>query len=214
MPGVAESGELVSFETTTPNGEFIPNSYPDYRDFRDHLTLLAGQAMATPTAFSVGEEEGPERVWGELVSGNYFAVLGVKPILGRVFSPDEYGDSLGRLSGCCDRRGLVEPALPPRPGILGRTMRVNRRQLTIAGVVPAEFRGSMSGLSLELWVPVVMAPQLNAMPEWMLRDRKSRVLFGVARLKPGVRVEQARAEAAALSRQSRATVPTPTAASA
>ena len=43
---------------------------------------MSGQAIATPTAFSVGEEEGPERVWGELVSGNYFAVLGVKPILG------------------------------------------------------------------------------------------------------------------------------------
>src|SRR5436305_6046610 len=95
LPGVAGGSELVSFETMTPNGEFIPNSYPDYRDFRDRLTLLAGQAMATPSAFSVGEEEGPERVWGELVSGNYFAVLGVKPILGRVFSPDEYGDSPG-----------------------------------------------------------------------------------------------------------------------
>src|ERR1041384_6472642 len=76
LPGV-ESSSLVSFETTNPNGEFIPNCYADYRDYRDHLTLVSGLAMATPSAFSVGEEDHAERVWGELVSGNYFAVLGV-----------------------------------------------------------------------------------------------------------------------------------------
>ena len=47
LPGVADTARLVSFETTTPNGEFIPNSYPDYRDYRDHLALISGLAMAT-----------------------------------------------------------------------------------------------------------------------------------------------------------------------
>ena len=78
---------------------------------------------------------------------------------------------------------------------------MNRQQLTIVGVVPEDFRGSLSGLSFELWAPVVMAPQLNAMPEWMLRERQSRLLFGIARLKSGVSVERARAEAKALSQQ-------------
>src|SRR5271166_783513 len=80
LPGVANSGELVSFESVTPNGEFIPTCYPDYREYRDHLNLVSGLAMAQPNPFSVGENDHAERVWGELVSGNYFDVLGVKPV--------------------------------------------------------------------------------------------------------------------------------------
>jgi predicted permease len=201
LPGVAGSGELVSFETTTPNGEFVPNCYPDYRDYRDHLTLVSGLAVATPNAFSVGEEDHAERVWGELVSGNYFAVLGVKPILGRAFSPDEYGDKQGGYPVAVIGESLWNRRFHRDPGVLGRAIRVNRQQLTLVGIVPADFRGSMSGLSFELWVPVVMAPQLNAMPEWMLRERKARLLFGVARLRPGVGVERAGAEAKALSQE-------------
>ena len=201
LPGVADTARLVSFETTTPNGEFIPNSYPDYRDYRDHLALISGLAMATPNALSVGEEEHAERVWGELVSGNYFAVLGVKPILGRTFSPDEFGDTQGGYPVAVIGESLWNRRFQRDPRVLGRTIRVNRQQLTIVGVVPAEFRGSMSGLSFELWAPVMMGPQLNAMPEFMLRDRKSRILFGVARLKPGVSAAQARAEAIALAQK-------------
>jgi predicted permease len=201
LPGVADSSRLVSFETTTPNGEFIPTSYPDYRDYRDHLNLVSGLAVATPNAFSVGEEEHAERVWGELVSGNYFAVLGVKPILGRTFSPDEYGDAQGHYPVAVIGENLWNRRFQRDPGVLGRTIRVNRQQLTIVGVAPAEFRGSLSGLTFELWAPVMMAPQLNAMPDWMLRERKSRLLFGIARLKPGITAGQARAEARALSVQ-------------
>jgi predicted permease len=201
LPGVAGSGELVSFETTTPNGEFVPNCYPDYRDYRDHLTLVSGLAVATPNAFSVGEEDHAERVWGELVSGNYFAVLGVKPILGRAFSPDEYGDKQGGYPVAVIGESLWNRRFHRDPGVLGRAIRVNRQQLTIVGIVPADFRGSMSGLSFELWVPVVMAPRLKAMPEWMLRERKARLLFGVARLRPGVGVERAGGEAKALSQE-------------
>lgn len=87
LPGVMHSEELVAFETTTPNGGFVPTSYPDYRDFREHLTLVSRLAMATPSAFSMGEPEQAERVWCELVSGNYSAVLAVKPLLGRSFRP-------------------------------------------------------------------------------------------------------------------------------
>jgi predicted permease len=201
LPGVAECSELVSFETITPNGEFIPNSYPDYRDYRDHLTMISSLAVATPSAFGVGEEDHAERVWGELVSGNYFAVLGVKPMLGRVFSPDEYGDKEGGYPVAVIGESLWNRNFHRDPGVLGRTIRVNRQQLTIIGVVPGDFRGSISGLSFELWAPVVMAPQLNAMPEWMLRERKGRLLFGIARMKSGVRVERAEAETKALSEQ-------------
>jgi predicted permease len=201
LPGVADSNRLVSFETTTPNGEFIPNSYPDYRDYRDRLTLVSGLAISTPNPFSVGDDEHAERVFGELVSGNYFDVLGVKPILGRTFSPQEYGDAEGGYPVAVIGENLWNRRYQRDPAVLGRTIPVNRQQLTIVGVAPAEFHGSIGGLSFELWTPAVMAPQLNAMPDGMLRDRKSRMFFGVARLKPGNTAERATAEVKALAQQ-------------
>jgi predicted permease len=201
LPGVADSNRLVAFETTTPNGEFIPNSYPDYRDYRDHLTLVSGLAISSPNPFSVGDDEHAERVFGELVSGNYFDVLGVKPILGRTFSPQEYGDAEGGYPVAVIGENLWNRRYQRDPAVLGRTIRVNRQQLTIVGVASADFRGSIGGLSFELWTPAVMAPQLNAMPDWMLRERKSRLFFGIARLKPGTTPARAATEAKALAQQ-------------
>ena len=149
IPGVANGHELVSFETLTPNGEFLTTSYPDYRDYRDHLKLLGGLAVAQPHPLSIGEEDHAERIWGELVSGNYFAVLGVKPALGRFFSPEEYGDKPGGYPVAVIGYGLWKRRYNGDPDAIGRTIRVNRQQLTIIGVAPAEFRGSMPGLAFE-----------------------------------------------------------------
>ncbi len=201
LPGVANSSELVSFESVTPNGEFIPTCYPDYREYRDHLTLLSGLAMSQPNPFSVGENDHAERVWGELVSGNYFDVLGVQPILGRVFSRDEYGDKPGAYPLAVISSSLWSREFNSDPSIMGRTIRVNRQQLTIIGVVPSTFHGTMSGLTFEMWIPMVMAAQLNTMPDWMLQDRQSRMFFGTARLKPGVSIARAQAEITSVARE-------------
>jgi predicted permease len=201
IPGVMNGHELLSFESLTPNGDYMTSSYPDYRDHRDHLKLLAGLAMTRPDALSIGEEDHAERIWGELVTGNYFAVLGVKPALGRFFSPEEYGDKQGGYPVAVISYSFWKRRFGASPGAVGSTMRVNRRQLTIIGVAPPEFRGTMAGLAFETWVPLVMAPQLNTMPDWMLRDRHTRNLRGMARLKPGVTMQQASAEVAALATQ-------------
>jgi predicted permease len=149
----------------------------------------------------VGENDHAERVWGELVSGNYFDVLGVKPILGRVFSRDEYGDKPGAYPLAVISSSLWSREFNSDPGIMGRTIRVNRQQLTIIGVVPSEFHGAMPGLTFEMWIPMVMGTQLNTMPDWMLQDRQSRMFFGTARLKPGVSIARAQAEISALARE-------------
>jgi predicted permease len=197
IPGVADGAPLAAFETVTPNGEFVTTSYEDYRDYRDHLQLLDGLAVAQPRALSLGEGEGVDRVWGELVSGNYFAVLGVKPILGRVFSPDEYGDRQGGYPVAVLSYGLWQRQFNGDRGVIGRTVRVNRQQLTVIGVVPEEFHGVIPGLAFEIWVPAMMGTQLNLMPDWMMRDRQTRSFLSVARLKPGVTLARARSEIAA-----------------
>ncbi len=201
LSGAGRQQELAAFETLTPNGEFLTTSYADFRDYRDHLTLLAGLAVAQPRALSIGQDDGAERVWGELVSGNYFAVLDVKPVLGRVFSPDEYGDRQGGYPVTVISYGLWRRRFHGDRGAIGRTIRVNRQQLTVIGVAPEAFHGTIPGLVFEMWAPAMMGQQLNLMPDWMMADRQTRSFIGVARLKRGVSYRQAQAEIASVGRE-------------
>src|SRR5580658_5793173 len=201
LSGVASPDRLVAVETLTPNGAFVPNSYPDYRDFRDHLNLLSGIAVTHPAAFSVGQQDHAERVWGELVSGNFFSVLGTRAAVGRVFSPDEYADKPGAFPLVVISDRFWRSHFDADPGIVGRTIRVNQHELTVIGVAAPDFRGSFAGEAFDLWVPYMMQPTLNGVDEWMLRDRANRNMFGIARLKSGVTIEQARDELAALAKR-------------
>jgi len=200
LPGVENPSELASFETVAPNGDAVTTSYLDYQDYRDHLKLLAGLVGARPAPLAVGEEEHAERVWGELVTGNYFAVLGVRPILGRAFLPEEYGDKPGAFPVAVISDRLWRSHFNADPAIVGKKIRVNRYQLTVVGVAPSDFRGTLVGLAFDLWVPFVMQPQLEGVGEWMLSDRQTRNLIVTARLRPGVSFAQARAEIQELAR--------------
>jgi len=199
LGGVADPASLVTLESVTPNDGWVPNSYPDYIDFRDRLKLLDGIAVTKPVALSVGREDHAERVWGELVSGNFFAVLGVKPEQGRVFLPDEYGDTPGAFPVAVISDRYWRSHLNADPSVVGRTIRINQHELTIVGVAPPAFHGSMPVTAFDLWVPYMQQTVLNGVQPRMIRDRHNRNMLGIARLKAGVSVDQARGELAALA---------------
>jgi predicted permease len=199
LSGVASPDRLVAVETLTPNGGFVPNSYPDYRDFRDHLKLVSGIAVTHPAAFNVGQQDHAERVWGELVSGNFFSVLGTRATVGRVFLPQEFGDKPGAFPLVVISDRFWRSHFNADPSIVGKTIRVNQRELTLIGIADPAFHGSFAGEAFDLWVPYMMQPQLNGVDEWMLRDRADRNMVGIARLKPGVTLDQARGELASLA---------------
>jgi putative ABC transport system permease protein len=201
LPGLEQPEELVSFETNANNGEYVQLSYPDYRDYRDHLRLVSGLAATQITPLSLGQADHADQVWGEMVSGNYFAVLGARPALGRTFSPDEYGDKPGAFPVAVISDRLWRTYFNADPQIVGKSIRVNQHELTIIGVARANFRGAVAGLTFDLWIPYMMHPQLQGVGEWMLADRGTRQLYGIARLKPGVTLGQASAEIAALARR-------------
>jgi putative ABC transport system permease protein len=200
LPGVENPKELVAFENVAPDGKPLTTSYPDYIDYRDYLKLLAGLAATQITPLTVGQEDSAEQIWGELVSGNYFSVLGVRPVLGRVFLPEEYGDKPNAYPVAVISYRLWKGRYNSDPTIVGRMIRINQHELTIVGVAPPDFRGALGGLSFDLWVPYMMHPQLQGVGEWMLQDRGTRQLLCVARLKPGVTPASARAEIAELAR--------------
>ena len=201
LPGVPSASALYCIETVAPDHAPLQNSYPDYRDVRDHTTTLSGFALAVPNAFTVGEDEAADRVWGESVSGNYFSVLGVTPSLGRAFLSSEVSDAPGKGPVVVISDRLWRTRFHSDPGVVGRSLRVSRHVLTIVGVAPPEFGGSMPGLTFDMWVPYMMSPVLLGTDPYLLGDRKTRNMIGLARLKPGVSPAAAQTELSNLAAQ-------------
>ena len=200
LPGTGDGQRLMVFESVQPDGEGRNISYADFRDYRDHLALSKVTIALWNNALSLGEGEHAERVWGELVAGNYFDVLGVKPILGRFFLPEEQGDQPGAAPVAVISERLWRRQFHANAQILRSTIKVNRRDLTVIGIAPADFYGMSRGVEYEIWIPLTMGPQLNRITEQTLSARPPRMFNGMARLMPGVSIEQARAEAASVAR--------------
>ena len=158
-------------------------------------------AASLMNAFNVGPADNPRRIYGEFVSGNYFAVLGVEPVRGRAFLPSESGDSPGASPAVVISYRLWQSLFRGSPDVVGKTIRVNRYELTVAGIAPEEFRGTMPGMQMEIWIPMSMAPPLNGQGDWLLEDRTARQMWVTARLRPGVALEQANAEVEACARR-------------
>ena len=188
--GATDDGQLAVLESVRAGGIEAPNvSYADCRDFQDSLQSISGLALNQQAPASVGDGENASSVWFELVSGNYFDVLGVKPVLGRTFARDEYGDKSNAFTAVISHR-LWQGYFQGDPSILGRTVRVNRHKVTIVGIAPAEFRGDIPGIAFDGWVPAPLTGE---------RERDARHFRAIVRLKPGVSVSEANAEAAAVA---------------
>jgi predicted permease len=200
LPGASQPERVVALESLTPSGEWVPTSYLDFQDFRDHTKLLESTTVAIPMDLAVGNERSVERTWGELVSGNYFDVLRVRPELGRFFSEAESGDVQNGHAVLIISHSLWTSRFHSDPAAIGATLRINRFPYTIIGVAPENFHGSMPGLSFQMWAPATMFGQLSSTGDWMLRDRKTRMFRVLARLAPGVQIEQARAEVQSIAK--------------
>ena len=185
--GARDDGQLAVLEAVRSSGIEDPNlSYADCRDFQDNLRSISGLLLNQQAPASIGEGEKAWSAWFELVSGNYFDVLGVKPVLGRAFARDEYGDRAKAFTAVISYR-LWQNYFQGDRAILGRTVRINRYPVTIVGVTPPEFHGDFPGVALDGWVPAPLTGE---------RERDARHFKALVRLKPGVTVSEANAEAA------------------
>lgn len=174
-------------------------SYPDYRDYRDRNTVLSGliaQRIA-PMSFSV-QGGANARVWGYLATGNYFQTLGVNAIIGRVFTPDD-----DRTPGGHPVAVLSYASWKQRfggdPQVAGRTVKINGLDFTILGVTPPGFSGTELLYVPEIWVPMMMEPQIEPGNPWLERRQTSNTAV-VGRLKPGVTRAQAESALNAIAR--------------
>ena len=196
LPAVEGSGSLRVLIARTSSGRILPLSHPDFRDLgRDQKTFasLAGAAM---DSYSVGLGTHSELVFGEMVTGNYFSVLGVTAGLGRTLLPsDDVAPGTHPVVVMSD--GLWRRAFGSDPAIIGRTVQINAYPFTVVGVAEPGFQGTVVGVRLDLFVPVMMQPQLRGFN--LLESRVSPMLWGVGHLQPGASVATANTEAELLS---------------
>jgi macrolide transport system ATP-binding/permease protein len=195
---VGHSERLVQIYTLDARNGKQANSFLNFVDFAKENTVFTGIAayQFMPMGMSKGGET--TNVFAQSVSGNYFSLLEVTPVLGRGFRPEE--------DRTPDRYPVVVLAhhfwkkLGGDPGIIGSALTLNGRQFTVIGVAPKKFTGTDVGVSPDLWVPLAMrgwvAPGLL---EWY-ENRRALMLNLVARLKPGVSLPQAEAQLKTVAR--------------
>lgn len=190
--GAADDGRLAVLEAVRAGGITDPNvSYADSLDFQESLRSISGLALTQQGPASVGDGDNAYSAWFQLVSGNYFDVLGVKPVLGRAFTRDEYGDKAETFTAVISHR-LWRQYFHGNSSVLGQTVRINRHKVTIVGVAPPEFRGDVPGIAFDGWVPAPLTGERE-----LVRD--ARRFRAIVRLRPGVSVAEANAEAAAVA---------------
>lgn len=193
LPGISDPGRLVSLSRIQDGQGFDNFGYPDYVDYRDRAQSFAGLAAHCTAPLSL-TTDGTSRVRGDLVTDNYFNLLGVKPAAGRLLVEGDgqvavvsYGLWQQKFGG-----GSVE----------GSRVVLNGVPFTIVGVAEAGFRGTAVDETMDVWVPLSTQPvTLARLSQGILENRAAGWLEVFGRLKPGVTVRQADAELKTIAAQ-------------
>src|ERR1043166_2573103 len=189
---VPRPGELVGVFTSDYSGPaFGTSSYPDYLDLVASTRSFAGLAAPQMQPVSLSARGATERRTAELVSPNYFGVLGLPPALGRGFTREE-GDPAHPTPVAVLSDALWRTRFGADPGVLGQRITVSGASFTVVGVGPAGFQGVWRGLPLDLWIPISALPLVDQGQNPMQRGSRSFLITG--RLAPGGTAAHAQAE--------------------
>jgi len=203
-PMVANQERLVALTGTT-SSDRTGLSWPDFQDLQRNRTLFDTFFVSkiTGTTLSIGERA--QVVTGSIVSANYFNTLGIHPILGRAFDPEEdVGRSAHPVTVISYQ--LWKERFGGDPQIIGKTQRMDGVIHTIVGVAPEGFYGTFVGWAMKFWVPASMEDTFEA-GGYKLEDRGERWIESYGRLKPGVTLEQAQQEVSAVAKRLEADYP-------
>ena len=187
---------VVMFSTSGGSGFFneAPSmAYPDYEDFRDQTDAFEGMLAYEVEGFAV-EQDGRSRfAMGQKVSGDYFATLRVKAAIGRFFNAEEVAEPGAGAYIVLGHAAWVAQ-YGADPGVLGRTIRLNGIPFAVVGVAPESFKGLMKAIVPDFWIPMTMHATLRPNNPGRLQSRGSRWATIAGRLKPGITLDEARAQ--------------------
>ena len=192
VPGLSSPNEVVALTLSKPGENPFAFTYPDIQAMRNGQQSFTGITVCNIGSMSLTGKGKPDRVWGMVASANYFDVLGVKPILGRGFLPEEDEKPGGAPVAVISYR-LWQTHFGGNADVLGQQVEINQHPYTIVGVTPAVFQGSQTGVRMEIWVPIMMVDQIVPRSD-LLHDHHYFWLFAFGRLKPGVLPEKAQEE--------------------
>ena len=167
-------------------------SYPMYQDLRDRNSVFSGVIARGGTQMNVSYGDRTERVSGELVSGNFYEVLGVRPWAGRLFTQED-DRTRGAHPVVVLSYRFWESRFNKDPDLIGKTILVNEHPMTVLGVTPPSFYGVDLTNNPDVRVPLMMTPVFNPLPATRLQNRRQQWLSVMARRKADVSPEQAQA---------------------
>lgn len=195
LPGVTDGNNLVGIDRRNPDfSEGVSASVRFYGHLREHVRSLSGVAAWSRVPLTVVAGQDAYSLSGNIVSDNYFDVLGVRPAMGRFFEASDTGLGAAEPSIILSH-AIWTAQFHADPAIVGRTIAVNGRPYLVIGVAPAAFRGVFTPLKIDAWVPLGSQPHLH--PSRDLTNQAWLWTFG--RLQPGIEPAQARSELATLT---------------
>jgi macrolide transport system ATP-binding/permease protein len=197
---VADPGRVVVVYTNehdNPAFGYLPISYPNYRDLRQQNDVLSGLAAFQWLRPNLLQGDRPERIFSQVVTDNYFTVLGIKPLMGRLFSAEDFavrggGPVVFLAHAFWERRFSSDPA------ILGKELILNGQKFTVVGVGPRGFKGTNTLNGPDLWIPLSMFEQMSPLGVYV-ENRSWRMYEMIGRLREGVSAEKAQASLSTLA---------------
>ena len=192
IPGVAHTGDFVTIDRGDRNGYATPPfSYPDLRDLSERTKTFSGVLGWHDDYMSLTGVAKPERIYGALTTASYFDILGVHPILGRSFLPEE-GTPHAGAAVIVIGYAVWQNHFAGDPQIVGKTIQINRHPYAVIGVAPRGFTGCKTGLRTDLWIPLPMDRDVwgSNRPDY----RAAVWLNALGKLRAGVTKNQAEAE--------------------
>ncbi|MDQ3253728.1 MAG: ABC transporter permease [Acidobacteriota bacterium] len=192
---------LALLTSVSVSPHFVGNifSYPDYADYRDQNEVFSGLITFSQIFPNMQTSDRTERVPGEIVSGNYFDVLGVKPMRGRAFLPEE-NTTPGTHPVAVISYGLWQRQFGADLNLIGKTITLDDLGSTVIGVAPRGFNGTMVERTSDIWVPMMMQPHLIPQGN-SVADRRISWMRVMGRLRDGVSIAQAEAGIDVLAQQ-------------
>jgi predicted permease len=195
---------------SSPFGNLLQTSFPNYQDYRDGNTVFSGlAAYSFPLNVSASIDSSPEQLFCEMATGNYFQVLGVRAVRGRVFGPED-DEVPGASPVVVISHSLWLRRFGGAETVVGRTFAMNGTPFTVIGVAPPGFHGVNSLFGPDGWVPTMMHGTIlpSQLRTWM-SERRALVFTLAGRLKPGVTIDRARANLTTIATSLEQTYPEP-----
>ena len=187
---------MVNIATLVKGGEpHLDFSYPLYTGLRDGNQTLSGVVAYSETNLGLAVGDQTERIRGEVVSANYFSVLGVQPAMGSAFAPDDERPGAARAAVISD--ALWHRRLAGDPGAVGKTINLNGRTFSVVGVAPKRFSGLLRGMQTDVWITLPHLADFEGNPKLMNSPNLS-WLFLAGKLKPNTSIQQAQSQLTSL----------------